>query len=91
MSARPVMLLEPLGRGGIADYTGELSAALAARGMKVHVVTASDHLYEGGNGVEVTGVVRWLRDRTRFTRGCGARGWPRSSMRSASPLCCLGS
>ena len=68
MSARTVMLLEPLGRGGIADYTGELAAALAARGTDVLVVTAADHLYEGRTGVEVSGVVHWLRGRGRFGR-----------------------
>ena len=63
-----VVLLEPLGRGGIAEYTRELAAALAAEGAAVEVLTARDHRYAAAPGVTVTAVVPWLRGRGRAGR-----------------------
>lgn len=68
MSHVRVALLEPLGRGGIAEYTRELAVALAADGVAVEVLTARDHAYGSPPGVTVTPVVPWLRDRTRAGR-----------------------
>lgn len=64
MRTKPIVLLEPLGRGGIADYTRELALALAGAGSEVVVATAVDHRYGALAGVRVHGVVRWLRGTT---------------------------
>lgn len=56
-----VLLLEEGGRGGVADYAGELACALAARGRQVELVTSSDHLYAASHGVRVLGWMRYVR------------------------------
>lgn len=63
-----VVLLEPLGRGGIAEYTRELAGALAVEGAAVEVLTARDHRYAPLPGVAVTPVVPWVRGRSRLGR-----------------------
>lgn len=68
MTERPVLMFEPLGRGGIADYTDALATALAASGTPVELVTAADHLYDRRPGVELVGLVPWLRARGGVSR-----------------------
>jgi glycosyltransferase involved in cell wall biosynthesis len=38
-----VLLVEEVGSGGLAEYTGELAQALAGVGWEVHLATARDH------------------------------------------------
>ena len=54
--ARPqrLLMIEQGGRGGVADYTGALVRALAARGWRIDLATADDHLYEPVEGVTST-------------------------------------
>jgi glycosyltransferase involved in cell wall biosynthesis len=47
------MLVEQGGRGGVADYTNELSRALADEGVPLVLATARDHLYGEIRGVDV--------------------------------------
>jgi glycosyltransferase involved in cell wall biosynthesis len=67
-----VLLVEPLGRGGIAEYTRELAVALAAEGASVEVLTARDHQYGAPGGVTVVGVIPWLRASGRLSRALRA-------------------
>lgn len=66
------MLLEPLGRGGIAEYTRELAVALAGESATVEVLTARDHGYGAPAGVTVAGLVPWLRASGRVSRALRA-------------------
>jgi glycosyltransferase involved in cell wall biosynthesis len=54
-------MIEQGGRGGVADYTGELTRALAAQGWLVRLATAADHRYESAPGVSVVGVFHYAR------------------------------
>lgn len=65
-----LLVLEPLGRGGIADYTAEWVSALAGQGRTVELVTAFDHRYAFPPGVpvHVHPIVRWLRGDTPLRR-----------------------
>jgi glycosyltransferase involved in cell wall biosynthesis len=65
---RGVLIVEQSGRGGIADYTGCLARALAARGMPVTVATADDHLYGVIPGVRIVPVFRYVRGHSRLGR-----------------------
>jgi glycosyltransferase involved in cell wall biosynthesis len=56
-----VLMVEVGGRGGVADYTQELAAALAGAGRRVTLVTARDHLYRPMPGVEIQALVPWVR------------------------------
>jgi glycosyltransferase involved in cell wall biosynthesis len=56
-----IVMVEVGGRGGVADYTHELSSALAAAGRPVTLVTARDHRYPPAPGVRVEPVVAWVR------------------------------
>jgi glycosyltransferase involved in cell wall biosynthesis len=58
-----LLVLEPLGRGGIAAYTAEWVTALAADGRAVELVTAFDHRYAFGADapVRLHPIIRWLR------------------------------
>lgn len=67
-STAPVMVIEEGGRGGVADYTQELAAALAARGQGVELITAADHLYPPTEGVEVRGWFHYLRPSSPLAR-----------------------
>jgi glycosyltransferase involved in cell wall biosynthesis len=71
---RRLLMIEQGGRGGVADYTAELVAALAAEGWMVTLATAVDHRYRLGDGVAVRPVFHYLRDNTRMTRAVRARG-----------------
>ena len=62
---RRLLMIEQGGRGGVADYTGALVAALAARGWRVDLATADDSLYEPLDGVATHGVFHYVRTGTR--------------------------
>src|SRR3954447_23114348 len=57
-----VLVIEQGGRGGVADYTAALIAALAAAGVAVDLATATDHRYPDAPGVAVHRVFHYLRD-----------------------------
>jgi glycosyltransferase involved in cell wall biosynthesis len=57
-----VLVIEQGGRGGVADYTAALVAALAASGCAVDLATATDHRYTLAPGVTVHRVFHYLRD-----------------------------
>lgn len=67
-SPHGVLIVEQGGRGGVADYTGFLAAALAARGVPVTIATADDHLYQPTPGVRVVGVFRYVRGHSPVAR-----------------------
>lgn len=71
---RRLLMIEQGGRGGVADYTAELVAALAAQGWSVTLATAADHRYPPVNGVTVRPVFHYLRGDTRCARVLRARG-----------------
>jgi glycosyltransferase involved in cell wall biosynthesis len=60
-SERRLLMIEQGGRGGVADYTGQLTRALAAEGWTVTLATAADHLYPTSEGVRVRGVFHYVR------------------------------
>jgi glycosyltransferase involved in cell wall biosynthesis len=64
-SIESVLIVEQGGRGGVADYTGCLALALAARGIRVTVATAADHRYRPVPGVEVVPVFHYVRGHSR--------------------------
>lgn len=61
---RRVLVVEQGGRGGVADYTAALTAALAQAGASVMLATAADHRYPPADGVQVRRVFRYVRDTT---------------------------
>ena len=63
---RRLLMIEQGGRGGVADYTGALVRALAARGWKIDLATADDHLYEPVEGVTPHGMFHYVRAKTRL-------------------------
>jgi glycosyltransferase involved in cell wall biosynthesis len=73
-AGRRLLMIEQGGRGGVADYTGELVAALAAQGWQVTLATAADHRYRPTEGVTVKPVFHYTRGRTRLARAVRARG-----------------
>ena len=68
LRAQGVLLVEQGGRGGIADYTGCLSSALARRGVPVIVATADDHRFGALTGVQIDPVFHYLRDHSSAAR-----------------------
>jgi glycosyltransferase involved in cell wall biosynthesis len=71
---RRLLMIEQVGRGGVADYTAELTSALAAEGWLVELATADDHRYAPVPGVSIHGVFHYARGRTplgRAARRCG--------------------
>jgi D-inositol-3-phosphate glycosyltransferase len=60
-------MIEQGGRGGVADYTAELTRALAAEGWRIALATADDHRYQPTGGVTVHRVFHYVR-------GCSAGG-----------------
>jgi D-inositol-3-phosphate glycosyltransferase len=69
-----LLMIEVGGRGGVADYTEELTGALARQGWSVALATAVDHLYAPIKGVEPVPVFHYLRDDTRVGRTLRKRG-----------------
>jgi D-inositol-3-phosphate glycosyltransferase len=65
---RHVLMIEQGGRGGVADYTAELTRALGAAGWRVRLATAEDHRYLPAPGVSVHGVFHYIRGRTWLAR-----------------------
>ena len=63
-----VLMVEQGGRGGVADYTSELTRALGAKGFQVCLATAADHRYQPAPGVSVCGVFHYVRGHTRLAR-----------------------
>jgi D-inositol-3-phosphate glycosyltransferase len=71
---RRLLMVEQGGRGGVADYTAELTRALAADGWQVSLATADDHRYAAAPEVSIHRVFRYVRGRTplgRAVRSCG--------------------
>ena len=73
-SGRRLLMIEQGGRGGVADYTAELVAALAAEGWTVTLATAADHRYRPIEGVTVRPIFHYTRGATRLARALRARG-----------------
>jgi glycosyltransferase involved in cell wall biosynthesis len=67
-------MIEQTGQGGIADYTAELTRALAAEGWQIELATAQDHHYAPARGVRIHPVFHYVRGRTRLARAARARG-----------------
>jgi glycosyltransferase involved in cell wall biosynthesis len=63
-----VLMIEQGGRGGVADYTAQLTTALGAAGWRVRLATADDHRYAPGNGVSICRVFHYVRGRTRLAK-----------------------
>ena len=71
---RRLLMVEQVGRGGVADYTAALTRALAAEGWRVELATADDHRYAPAPGVRVHRVFHYVRGHTslgRTVRRCG--------------------
>jgi D-inositol-3-phosphate glycosyltransferase len=73
-TGRRLLMIEQGGRGGVADYTAELVAALAAEGWAVTLATAADHRYRPIEGVTVEPVFHYTRGHSRLARALRARG-----------------
>jgi len=56
-----VLMIEQGGRGGVADYTAELTRALAAQGWLIDLATADDHRFAPVSGVTVHRVFHYVR------------------------------
>jgi glycosyltransferase involved in cell wall biosynthesis len=56
-------MIEQGGRGGVADYTDQLTRALAAQGWQVALATADDHRYAPSDGVLIHAVFHYVRGR----------------------------
>ena len=71
---RRLLMIEQGGRGGVADYTAELTRALAAAGWQVSLATADDHLYRPADGVRVYPVFHYVRGDSPLARAVRRRG-----------------
>lgn len=71
---RRLLMIEQGGRGGVADYTGALLAAIAAEGWEVTLATAADHLYPAIAGVRVEPVFHYTRGHGPLARELRERG-----------------
>jgi glycosyltransferase involved in cell wall biosynthesis len=78
-SGRRLLMIEQGGRGGVADYTRELVAALAAEGWKVTLATAADHRYGEIDGVAIAGVFHYTRGDSALARELRSRGLSRAA------------
>ncbi|HEY1450666.1 MAG TPA: glycosyltransferase family 4 protein [Solirubrobacteraceae bacterium] len=65
---RRLLMIEQGGRGGVADYTADLVAALAAEGWQVTLATAADNRYRPIDGVTVERVFHYTRGHTPLGR-----------------------
>ncbi len=61
-------MVEQGGRGGVADYTACLTAALGRLGVPVVLATAQDHLYAPAPGVTIEPVFTYVRGHSPVTR-----------------------
>ncbi len=68
LGAGRLLMIEQGGRGGVADYTAELTRALAAEGWQVVLATADDHRYQPASGVTVRGLFHYVRGHSRLAR-----------------------
>jgi glycosyltransferase involved in cell wall biosynthesis len=87
-AGRRLLMIEQGGRGGVADYTAELVAALAADGWMVTLATAADHRYRPTTGVTVRPVFHYVRGDSRVARVLRARslGKPINGLRFVAAL-----
>ena len=72
--ASRLLMIEQGGRGGVADYTAELTSALAAEGWQVVLATADDHRYQPTSGVTVHSLFHYVRGRSRLGRAVRRAG-----------------
>jgi glycosyltransferase involved in cell wall biosynthesis len=61
-------MIEQGGRGGVADYTAELTHALAQAGWRVALATAADHRFQPTAGVRIHKVFHYVRGDSRLAR-----------------------
>jgi glycosyltransferase involved in cell wall biosynthesis len=66
--SRRVLMIEQGGRGGVADYTAQLTGALAEQGWRVMLATADDHRFKPIDGVVVHRLFHYVRGRTLTAR-----------------------
>jgi glycosyltransferase involved in cell wall biosynthesis len=71
---RRLLMIEQGGRGGVADYTTELTRALVGLGWSVTLATADDHRYTPIEGVRVAPVFHYVREHTRVGGELRRRG-----------------
>jgi len=71
---RRVLLVEEGGRGGVADYSAELAAALARAGWTVAVATARDHRHPPAPGVTAHRLFPYVRGGSALGRWVRERG-----------------
>jgi glycosyltransferase involved in cell wall biosynthesis len=65
---RGALIVEQGGRGGVTDYSAQLAAGLARRGIPVTVATAEDHLYPAAPGVRTLPVFAYVRGHSRLAQ-----------------------
>ena len=80
-----LLMIEQGGRGGVADYTAELTRALAGQGWSITLATADDHRYAPVEGVKIVPVFHYVREHT----GIGGRLRRRGLGRIANGVCFL--
>ncbi len=68
VEAGRLLMIEQGGRGGVADYTAELTRALAAQGWQISLATAADHRYLPASAVTTHGVFHYVRGQTPLGR-----------------------
>jgi glycosyltransferase involved in cell wall biosynthesis len=73
-AGRRLLMIEQGGRGGVTDYTDELTRALVAEGWSVTLATAADHTYPPVPGIAVKGVFRYVRDDSAIGGALRRRG-----------------
>ena len=61
-------MIEQGGRGGVADYTAELTRALSAAGWCVSLATAEDHRYRAIAGARIHRIFHYVRGSSRLAR-----------------------
>lgn len=72
--SKRLLMIEQGGRGGVADYTAELTRALAGLGWSVTLATADDHRYAPIEGVRLAPVFHYVREHTRVGAELRRRG-----------------
>lgn len=61
-------MIEQGGRGGVADYTADLTRALAADGWRIALASAADHRYQAVSDVTVHRVFHYVRGHSAAAR-----------------------